>query len=402
MPRAKKQHLKKRPDGRYVAYYHGKAFYGKTEEEALAVRDAFKRSEKTGEAYSRSVTVYEYGSKWLKIAHPAVSDSTYKGLAIHFQHLVNQLGNALIRDVKPLDIKSVYSLEYKTASASYIKSAKQLYISLFDSAVADGICLSNPARQKPAQPHKGTQGGHRAITDQERMWIDTYCHDHRAYPAVITMLYAGIRPQEAKALDIGKALDKKAGVLHITETAHLDGSNRYKITKKGKTKNAVRDVPLLPPVEQALSGKKGLLITSASGKPVTIQAWKTVYSSYRASMETAINGVSRRWYGRTKEHKKLLAEGKKLPEWQDFTVVPYDLRHSFCTMCRDNGVELHTCIEWMGHADATMILKIYDEVSDGRSKTEAERLKKNLFHGQSDGQEETAQAESVENKGAAE
>lgn len=396
MPRIKKQHLKKRPDGRFVAYYHEKAFYGKTEEEAFAARDEFKRSEITGEAYNRIVTVFEYGNKWLKIAHPAVSDSTFKGLAIHLQHLVNQQGNTPIRDVKPLDIKAVYSVEYKAASNSYIKSAKQLYIALFDSAVADGICRFNPARQKSAQPHKGTEGGHRSITEQERQWINTFCHDHRAYPAVITMLYAGIRPQEVKALTVEKAYDQNNNVLHITETAHLDGNNKYQITGKGKTKNAIRDVPVFPPVEEALKGRKGLLITTAKGKQITVTTWRNAYNSYKTCMETAINGCHKRWYGKTKEHKKILEAGGKLPEWIEFTVVPYDLRHSFCTMCRDNGVELHTCIEWMGHADATMIMKIYDEVSDGRSKAEAEKLKKRLFPGQNGGQAEKTCSEHVE------
>ena len=59
--------------------------------------------------------------------------------------------------------------------------------------------------------------------------------------------------------------------------------------------------------------------------------------------------------------------------------MPYDLRHSFCTWGRDHGVALHTMIEWMGHADAKMIMKIYDEVRDNRSKTEAERLIKTAF-----------------------
>ena len=60
--------------------------------------------------------------------------------------------------------------------------------------------------------------------------------------------------------------------------------------------------------------------------------------------------------------------------WISFTVTPYDLRHSFITWCRDYGVELHTVVEWAGHSDSSMILKIYDEVSDGRSKSEAEKL----------------------------
>ena len=398
MPRQKKQQLKKRPDGRYVAYYHGKPFYGKSSDEALELRKDYIKNEKNGDFYNQTVTVSEYGIKWLKIAHPTVADTTYRGLATHLQHLVNQLGNEPICDVKPLQIKEVYSTEYKNVSNSYIKAAKQLFCALFDSAVADGICRTNPARL--TKPHTGTEGGHRAITPQEREWINTYCHDHRAYPAIITMLYAGIRPQEAKALKIEKAYDEKEGVLHITQTAHRKGNNQYEITSKGKSKNAIRDVPAFPPVEDALKGKKGLLITTAKGKQITATTWRNAIESYRTCMETAINGMHKRWYGRTKEHKKILEDGGKLPEWIEFTVVPYDLRHSFCTMCRDADppVELHTCIEWMGHADATMIMRIYDEVSDNRSKTEAERLRKTLFHGQNDGQTDEETAEAIEIK----
>ena len=90
--------------------------------------------------------------------------------------------------------------------------------------------------------------------------------------------------------------------------------------------------------------------------------------------------MSRGWYGRTTEHKKLLAEGKPLPQWVSFDVTPYDLRHSFATMCRDMTppIELHTVIKWMGHSDAAMILKIYDSVTDEREESEAQRLRESL------------------------
>jgi hypothetical protein len=47
-------------------------------------------------------------------------------------------------------------------------------------------------------------------------------------------------------------------------------------------------------------------------------------------------------------------------------------------MCRDNGVEINTCIHWMGHADAKMILKVYDSVSELRDQAEATKLSKKL------------------------
>lgn len=389
MPRLKKQKLKQRKDGRFVCRYKDKFFYSFiSSDDALDQRDEYIRQEKLGEYRSKSVTVYEYGLRWLPIAHPKASESTYRGLSIHLQHLVDRLGAYPISEIRPLQIKEVYSTEYANASNSYIKAAKQLFSALFDAAVADGICRSNPARQKPAQPHKGSEGGHRAITKQEREWILTYCHDHRSYPAIITMLYAGIRPQEAKALVIEKAFDKDMNVLHITQTAHRKGSNQYEFTNKGKTKNANRDIPLFPPIREALEGRKGLLITTAKGKQITSTTWRNAMNSYRCCMETAINGCQKRWYGKTKEHKAILAAGGKLPPWIEFNIVPYDLRHSFATWCRDADppVELHTCIKWMGHSDASMIMKIYDEVSDNRSKIEAEKLLKSAFGSQNGSQ----------------
>ena len=393
MPREKRQHLKKRADGYYVCRYKDQWFYSLDEDECLELRKEYKRLEK--EQLLSVPTVKDFAEKWINLAYPSAAETTKNGLKIHLKKLTNQIGDLRLADVKPSNIKAIYAAEYLGLSNSYIKAGKQLFCALFDSAVADGYIRFNPARDRTAKPHKGTEGSHRAITDQERLWIETLCTDHRAYPAIITMLYAGIRPQEAKALTIEKALDKKAGVLHITQTAHRDGNNQYKITNQGKTKNAIRDVPLFPPVGKALDGKKGLLITTAHGQQITSTTWYDAMDSYRSCMETAINGMHKRWYRRTKEHKQILAEAEQLrkdgkieeakakegeiPPWIEFNVVPYDLRHSFCTWGRDHGVELHTMIEWMGHADAKMIMKIYDEVRDNRSKTEAERIIKTVF-----------------------
>lgn len=373
MPRQKKQVLKQRKDGRYCAVYKGIQFMADSSDEAIALREAYKEREKQGQG--RVMTVKEYAKKWLPIAYPAVADSTYHQLAIHLEKLTDALGMLKIADVKPSQVKEIYSTRYLGLSDSYIKAARQLYCAFFDAAMADGYCKANPARDRAAKPHKGTVGGHRAITDQERWWIEHYCTDHRAHAAVMAMLYAGIRPQEAKALDIGKSVDFDNDVITLMDFAHLKDMNHYEINQTGKTDKAARKIPLFPPLKKALKGKSGYLVTNAAGEMVTIQAWKSVWESYVSCMETAINGCQKRWYGKIKEHRAMIDAGMELPPWRPFTVVPYDLRHSFCTMCRDNGVELNTCIKWMGHADAKMILKIYDEVSDDRDAREAEKMK---------------------------
>lgn len=361
----------------------------------MAAREEYKTQERSGNVYRSTVTVFEYAEKWLPRAFPAVAASTYRERSILLEKLTTRLGGEIMRDVLPSQIKSVYTDAFRGLSNSYIRGARQLYCALFDAAVADGICRSNPAREKPAQPHRGTVGSHRAITPQERFWIDHLCLNHRARPAVMLMLYAGLRPQEAKALNIDRDVDFISGVIRLSEFVHLEDLNHYRVSEEGKTEKATREVPLLPPARDALKGHHGLLVSSASGALVTIQAWRSAWESYVSQMEREINGCPRRWYGCTKKHREIIAAGGSLPPWQSFTVVPYDLRHSFCVMCRDNGVELNTCIHWMGHVDSKMILRIYDEVSTDRSRANAEKLEKRLFGGQNGGQIETGKDSGV-------
>lgn len=375
MPREKKPTLKKRKDGRYRCKYHDIAFYGSTPEEAFALRDEYKRRENTG---FRRQTVTDYSLPWLKRSFPSVADSTYTGLAIHLQHLIDSIGKKLISEVVPSDIKQVYSDHYSGLSNSYIRAAKQLYCSLFDSAQADGLISFNPARDKSAKPSRGNKPKERILSKQERIYIESYCLDHRMHPAVMCMLWAGLRPQEVKALDIDRDVDFEHDTITVQQTAHVNGT-KYAITGQGKTDWANRTIPLLEPLKTALKDRHGPVIASATGKQVTIQAWRTAWASYIFCMETAINGVQKRWYGKKK------GTGEK--PWIDFDIVPYTLRHAYCAFLRDSGVELNTARRWMGHSDAKMILKVYDSVSDDRESAEREKV---TIRVQSGGQDQNA------------
>ena len=397
MPREKKPRLKQRKDGRYKCKYHDIQFYGSTPEEAFSARQEYIDAQRTG--LSVTATVTDYALPWLKRTFPAVAPSTYAGLATHLQHLIDSIGEKRVFEVVPSDLKQVYTDHYTGLSNSYIKSARQLYCSLFDSAVADGLIRANPARDKTAKPHRGKKAAERILTPQERYWIEHLCTDHRAWPLVMTMLYAGIRPQEAKAIDIDRDVDFINNTITVRQTAHTDPENwqKYVHTGDGKTEWSNRTIPLFPPLKSALTGRSGLLITSAHGEAVTRTTWRVVWNSYKTHMETAINGMPKRWYGRTKEHKALIEAGKPLPEWITFDIVPYTLRHAFCSMiCRDNGVELNVCRRWMGHADAQMILKVYDSVSKDRSDQERKKVENHLIRVQNGVQNEIVQRTKVE------
>ena len=79
-------------------------------------------------------------------------------------------------------------------------------------------------------------------------------------------------------------------------------------------------------------------------------------------------------YGKTKEHKHLLREGKPLPPWKDITIRCHDFRVTFCTICYEAGVKLKTLQAWMGHADASMIMEIYAKLTEEREQLDAANL----------------------------
>lgn len=374
MPRQKKQTLKKRKDGRYACRYKDQWFYSAiSSDDALEQREEYKRLERQGVA--SCPVVDDYAWKWLKRAKPQAKFSTTYQNKLLLKKLLKHIGYLQFDEVKPSMIKDVYSSEFKGLSDSYIKHAKSLYCSMFDAAVDDGYISTNPARAKTAKPHQGKKGSHRAITPQERIWIETLCTDHRMHPVAMLLLYSGMRPQEVKAFHT-KSIDFKKRELYVREFIHKDGANKYAIDKEGKTSKATRTVPLFSPLIPVLEKCKGYIITNASGAITTPSGWKEAWRNYRTRMEEEINGCKLRW-NRHPDQNRIR-----------FTVTPYDLRHSFVTWCRDNRVELHTVVEWVGHADAKMIMQIYDEFSEDRSKSEAERLEKIAFHSQNGSQEE--------------
>ena len=393
MPRKKEEHLKKRKDGRYRCKYQDKVFYSTiSDKDALAKRDAYIIASNAG--FPDRQTVSEYALPWLERTYPDVKETTYTGLAIHLQHLIDQLGDKQISSVLPSDIKDVYSTAYKGRSNTYILAAKQLYCSLFDSAVADRLIHYNPARDKAARPHKGAKPKEKELTQRQRTYIETLCTDHRAHPAAMAMLYAGLRPQECKALDIDRDVDFVNDTITVRETAHVDGLG-YAFTDEGKTDWSNRTIPLFKPLKGALQGRHGLLVKSASGEQVTMSAWRKLWDSYLFCMETAINGVQKHWYGKTRDQRQKKEAGT-LPAWIEFDIVPYTLRHAFCKFCRDSGVEINTCRRWMGHSDLKMILKVYDSVSTDRETEQVEKVENRLFRVLNGVQNEIVQRTNIE------
>ena len=359
MPRAKKQRLTRRADGRYRCAYQGRYFYGRTEDEALEAREAYKRAEKAGMlAALRGVTVREYAIDWLPLHKGHVTAKTYNAYAAHLERLFPIIGDKLISAVTVDDAARCWR-QYENKSSGGIKIARSLFVGLFDTAIENDLCRKNPFRSRSAQPPKGTCGSHRSLTAEEIALVESV--QHRLRPAAMVMLYAGLRKGEALALEMSD-VDLVAGVIHVTKSLRWP-TNRPVIVPP-KTAAGVRDVPILSPLRPVLAARIGRIAESKRKRDLmTETAFTSAWESYlKALSEAAGHPVS---------------------------IRPHDLRHTFCTMLRDAGVDIKQAMIWMGHADEKMILRVYDHVTDQRTKNSIGQVEKMLVKGQKEGQPET-------------
>lgn len=74
----------------------------------------------------------------------------------------------------------------------------------------------------------------------------------------------------------------------------------------------------------------------------------------------------------------MLAEGKQLPPWREITIRCHDFRVDFCTQAYFAGIPIKTLQAWMGHADATLIMKVYAKLTEEQAVPHAEIMRKCL------------------------
>lgn len=361
MPRQKKQHLKRRKDGRYKCVYKGIQFMGDTEDEALAKRDAYKRMEQAGAIQTADPTVQEYALKWLPLHKADVSVKTYNDYAKQLETLCAAIGDTKLRAVTVDDAASVW-VRYSGYSASTIHRAQILFVGLFDAAVENDIIRKNPFRARYAKPPKSPSGTHRALTDEEISLIRVT--PHRMQTAAMIMLYAGLRRGEVMALTM-KDIDLTAGTITVNKAVRFD-SNRPVISRP-KTAAGIRTVPLLSVIKPFLVDRVGLILPTATGGMMTDTAFRRCWESYLLHLSRAAG--------------------------HPVSIRPHDLRHTYCTMLRDSGVDMHQAMIWMGHADEKMILRVYDHVTDTRTKNSVDQVEKSLLKVQNEVQTENVPRE---------
>lgn len=357
MPRQKKIRLKKRKDGRYACRYKNLWFYGETSEEALAAREYYKTHE--GDSESGQISIIEYADEWLSLYRPNIKPHTHNTYAAALDRFFKPVKTQQVRTIGTSEI-ALCIQGINNFSGYHINRTMFLVRAILDTAVEERLLPTNPARSKSLSIPQGKNGkGHRAIEDWERKLIHETMHPLRAM--YLVMLYAGLRPGEALGINITDDVNFEKGIIHVRRSIDLH-TEKNGVESAGKNQFAIRDVPLIPLLAQELKGLSGLLVPGKKGY-IGKDAYRMLTLSYRTALLHKANGI----------------EGHHAPKvkpkgWKEITFTAYDMRHSYCTMCRDAGIDQKVLMQWMGHTDYTMIMRVYDHITPERLETSSENL----------------------------
>lgn len=370
---AKKKNAQ-REDGRYmVKVYIGstdgkkqyKYVYGRTQKEADIKADELRVSLRKGVDISASNDAFKvWADYWLTSKRYEVSDDRYSTLRSRSAVWVDALKTAQITQIKPFELQTIlFSIAARNPytgepmAKKTIREYIQVINAIFEFAIDNRVIQFNPASKLKA-PQGAKTGERRALTEVEMQRVMEF--EHRAKPSAMLMMLSGLRRGEATALQWND-IDFVKNTISVTKSYNFK-QKEFKTPKNGKAR--VVSVPqMLIDYLQTLPKVSPFVLTNARGGMMTEDSWKRLYQSYMLDLNVE--------YGFGGNVNKF--SGIKIPMViNEFT--PHELRHTFCTIMYEAGIDAMTAKEQMGHSDIKTTLSIYTHLSQQHKEIQVNKL----------------------------
>ena len=365
----------RRKDGRIaVQVYLGtedgkkryKTVYGETQKEAEQKANEIREARKHGLTVSGSKQTFSiWADRWLAAKQAEVSDDQYALICSRVRLFDEQLGNADISSIRSYDLQRLIGTiakknpyTGKPSAKNTLRSYKQIITAIFDYAVENRAVSINPAKSLKL-PQDASEKHRHALSPEERQMVIDF--DHRARTAAMLMMFAGLRRGEVTALRWSD-VDFENQAISISKSYNFK-QNDFKSPKNGKSR-IVYIPTILSSYLSSLPHDADFIVTTAHGKLMTDTAWKRMWDSYLYCLNLE--------YGRfSNPHVKF--EPKKVPlAIRPFS--PHDLRHTYCTMLYEAGIDVLTAKEQMVHSDVKTTLGIYTHLDSTHKHRSMERL----------------------------
>lgn len=362
----------KGPDGKYVA------LYAQTPEELTEKVDIAQRQIEETIYRRENPTVKDYAEKWLAMQVSHIRVTTLADYTSKVKnYIIAPLGNKYMLEITPDDVKMAIS-KAASRSASIYRSVQMLYKMIFSSALESRIIDESPCKNLNPKGGK-TAEEKRALTEEQVTILLDAVRGLPPYPFVMLCLYAGLRREEALALQWDSVfLDDHAPYISVCRAWHTE-HNRPVILTDLKTKASKRTIPIPPQLVaclkdvEATSTSDYVIANRVDGGPLSGTQWARLWK-YVTVRSTKERTYTRYVNGKPIKHTvtpvlgERAAHNSSVVYSMDFRVTPHQLRHTYITNLLLAGVDVKTVQVLAGHEHAKITLDIYAHLTYNQPK----------------------------------
>ena len=342
-----------RPDGLYEAIRTIKgrrvAFRGHTVREVEQKMLAYRETVAAGRPFPI------VADEWEREHEKEIGEATRES----YRHVVQRLKEVFagpIGAIRPLDIKRHIShMERQGYAGSTVRKELSALRMICAHAVLAGDIDVNPVTE--VHPSRGLPRTTREALTEAQEAIVRKTWDTAPFGLfALLLLFTGLRRGEALALTYAD-IDRRAGVIRINKKLNYAYGETPRLEGWTKTKNGMRDVPLLQPLADALPDYRvGLIFPGKDGGYMRKGEIRRTWQKYCRAV--GLNQVV------------ISDQGKRM---ETFPVTPHCLRHSFATICYEAGLDVRQAAKIFG--DTPEVLnEVYTHLREGRQKSAAEKL----------------------------
>jgi integrase len=296
------------------------------------------------------MTVAAWADTWLETyKRPMIGNSEYRSYkSLLNTAIIPAIGSMQLQGVKDVHLQLLLNSR-EGNSKTDVKRLRTMLRGMFSKASSSSMRLVafNPATGLTLPNH--TDNIRRSITPEERAAMLPLMETHRAGLWLKLMLHCGLRPGEDRALDWSD-IDFENKVIRV----HFAVKAKTRDIGKPKSDAGIRDVPipdvLLPVLLAARRAPDTPVLARADGSRHTETSLRRYWNSFKRELDIAMGAE----LYRNKIVKSVVAED----------LVPYCLRHTYCTDLEDAGVPINIARYLMGHADIKTTSRRYTHTTD--------------------------------------
>lgn len=348
-----KEKYKPRKDGRYATTFRGKPVYARTSKELEEKIEELNYLYKTGLVFdNNNLTFKDYSSKWLELQQKINPNKSYeRETRLLKKYIIPEIGLIQLKSLKKTSILQLQADMISKDLKESTNRAIALVKNILNSAIDDNLIMKNVADNIKGKVFEKEE--RKPLTKEEDSLLLEVAQTHKHGLFFLFMRYCGLRPEEVRALNTYD-INLEEQTVYIYDAVSFS-VNRQGVKKD--TKNLVhRKVPILdfmiPLVKEAIENarlKKTTLLFYKQTDPKQHMS-QSAYKSCVNSFLVAINQ-----FKKAKEEN----ENSEHKEFVPINFVPYQLRHSYCTMLYYAGIGIKEAQDLMGDKNSKMILDVY-------------------------------------------